>query len=290
MRDAPHAAIPTWRSRARSSSSPTRGGRRPACTRRRSSATDVTLGADVSIGAVRRHRRRRAHRRPRRSCTRTWSSAGEVEIGDDCVLHAHVSIRERVRLGDRVDPPGRRRHRQRRLRLRAPRRRHASQDSAGRRRRHRRRRRDRRATPPIDRPAVGETRIGAGTKIDNLVQIAHGVTIGRNVLLAAQVGIAGSTTLEDDVMLAGQVGRGRTHHDRRRASIATAQTGDPELGRGRRVRLGISRPSPTATGCERRRSSASCRSCKKLVADLERRDLGRARRICHNRSSHAIRP
>ncbi len=48
--------------------------------------------------------------------------------------------------------------------------------------------------------------IGAGTKIDNLVQIAHGVTIGRNVLLAAQVGIAGSTTIEDNVTLAGQVG------------------------------------------------------------------------------------
>ena len=49
------------------------------------------------------------------------------------------------------------------------------------------------ANTAIDRPAVGETRIGAGTKIDNLVQVAHGVTIGRNVLLAAQVGIAGST-------------------------------------------------------------------------------------------------
>src|SRR5688572_26130616 len=43
------------------------------------------------------------------------------------------------------------------------------------------------ANTTIDRPAVGETRIGRGTKIDNLVQIGHGVTIGRNVLLAAQV-------------------------------------------------------------------------------------------------------
>jgi UDP-3-O-[3-hydroxymyristoyl] glucosamine N-acyltransferase len=62
------------------------------------------------------------------------------------------------------------------------------------------------ANTTIDRPAVGETRIGAGTKIDNLVQIAHGVSIGRRVLLAAQVGIAGSTVIEDDVVLAGQVG------------------------------------------------------------------------------------
>ena len=50
------------------------------------------------------------------------------------------------------------------------------------------------ANTTIDRPAVGETRIEAGTKIDNLVQIGHGVVLGRNVLLAAQVGIAGSTS------------------------------------------------------------------------------------------------
>src|SRR6185369_17955829 len=62
------------------------------------------------------------------------------------------------------------------------------------------------ANSTIDRPAVGETRIGAGTKIDNLVHVAHGVAIGRRALLAAQVGIAGSSSLEDDVVLAGQVG------------------------------------------------------------------------------------
>jgi UDP-3-O-[3-hydroxymyristoyl] glucosamine N-acyltransferase len=58
----------------------------------------------------------------------------------------------------------------------------------------------------VDRPAVGETRIGAGTKVDNLVQIAHGVRIGRNVLMAAQSGVAGSTTLGDEVIMAGQSG------------------------------------------------------------------------------------
>ena len=62
------------------------------------------------------------------------------------------------------------------------------------------------ANSAVDRPAVGETRIGAGTKIDNLVQVAHGVRVGRHVLLAAQVGIAGSTVLEDRVMMAGQSG------------------------------------------------------------------------------------
>ena len=62
------------------------------------------------------------------------------------------------------------------------------------------------ANSTVDRPAVGETRIGAGTKIDNLVMVAHGVKIGRDVLLAAQVGIAGSTTLDDRVTMAGQSG------------------------------------------------------------------------------------
>jgi UDP-3-O-[3-hydroxymyristoyl] glucosamine N-acyltransferase len=62
------------------------------------------------------------------------------------------------------------------------------------------------ANAAIDRPAVGETRIGAGTKIDNLVQVAHGVKVGRNVLLAAQVGIAGSSVLDDGVIMAGQSG------------------------------------------------------------------------------------
>ena len=77
----------------------------------------------------------------------------------------------------------------------------------------------------IGRPS-GETRIGAGSKIDNLVQIAHGVTIGRDVLLAAQVGIAGSTTIEDAVTLAGQVGVSG-HITIGKGTIATAQTGMP---------------------------------------------------------------
>jgi UDP-3-O-[3-hydroxymyristoyl] glucosamine N-acyltransferase len=73
---------------------------------------------------------------------------------------------------------------------------------------------------------VGETRIGAGTKIDNLVQVAHGVTIGRDVLLAAQVGIAGSTTIEDRVTLAGQVGVAG-HLTLGKGVVASAQTGIP---------------------------------------------------------------
>lgn len=58
----------------------------------------------------------------------------------------------------------------------------------------------------IDRGSIDQTVIGAGTKIDNLVHIAHNVRIGRLCLLAAQVGIAGSVRIGDGVVMAGQVG------------------------------------------------------------------------------------
>ena len=58
----------------------------------------------------------------------------------------------------------------------------------------------------IDRPSVGNTVIGEGTKIDNLVQIGHGVKIGKNCAFAAQVGIAGGAIIGNGVILAGQVG------------------------------------------------------------------------------------
>lgn len=58
----------------------------------------------------------------------------------------------------------------------------------------------------IDRPTVGETRIGRNTKIDNLVQIGHGCQVGENCALAAQVGLAGGVKIGNRVILAGQVG------------------------------------------------------------------------------------
>jgi UDP-3-O-[3-hydroxymyristoyl] glucosamine N-acyltransferase len=62
------------------------------------------------------------------------------------------------------------------------------------------------ANSAIDRAALHETRIGRGTKIDNLVQIAHNCSTGKHCILVAQTGIAGSTTLGDYVTTAGQVG------------------------------------------------------------------------------------
>jgi UDP-3-O-[3-hydroxymyristoyl] glucosamine N-acyltransferase len=58
----------------------------------------------------------------------------------------------------------------------------------------------------IDRAALGETRIGRGTKVDNLVQIAHNVRIGEHSLIVSQVGISGSTRLGHHVVMAGQSG------------------------------------------------------------------------------------
>lgn len=62
----------------------------------------------------------------------------------------------------------------------------------------------------IDRGVSHDTRIGKGTKLDNMVHIGHDTVIGKNCLLAAQVGIAGATTLEDGVILWGQVGVSKT--------------------------------------------------------------------------------
>lgn len=64
------------------------------------------------------------------------------------------------------------------------------------------------ANSTIDRGALGETRIGRGTKIDNLVHIGHNCLIGKNVIIAAQTGISGSSVVEDGAILGGQVGIG----------------------------------------------------------------------------------
>jgi UDP-3-O-[3-hydroxymyristoyl] glucosamine N-acyltransferase len=130
-----------------------------------------------------------------------------TSVGADCILHAHASIRERCRLGDRVvvqngavigsDGYGfatRADGTHVKIPQTAP---VVIEDDV-----------EIGANTTIDRPAVGETRIEAGTKIDNLVQIGHGVVLGRNVLLAAQVGIAGSTRVGNGVVLGGQVGVG----------------------------------------------------------------------------------
>jgi UDP-3-O-[3-hydroxymyristoyl] glucosamine N-acyltransferase len=60
----------------------------------------------------------------------------------------------------------------------------------------------------VDRAALGTTRVGRGTKIDNLVQVGHNVEVGERVVIAAQTGISGSTVIESDAVIGGQVGFG----------------------------------------------------------------------------------
>ena len=167
-------------------------------------ASDVTLGPDVSIGPF--------------VTVGAGTTIGArtvlypnvvvgdgVRIGDDCIVHSQCSIRDRVVLGHRVilhdgvvigsdgvgfatDDDG--------THVKIPQQAGVViEDDV-----------EIGANAAIDRPAVGETRIGAGTKIDNLVHIAQGVAVGRRVFMAAQTGVAGSTTIGDDVMLAGQTG------------------------------------------------------------------------------------
>ena len=78
----------------------------------------------------------------------------------------------------------------------------------------------------IDRASIGETRIGLGAKIDNLVQVGHGSRVGENTLLCAQVGLAGSTVVGRNVILAGQVGVAG-HCTIGDGVVATAQSGIP---------------------------------------------------------------
>ena len=224
-------------------------------------APDASVGAFVCVGE-------RASIGPRTIVYPHVTIGPGASIGEDCVLHARASIREHVRIGDRVviqdgavigsDGFGFAR----------------SEDGThckipqvggvvveddveiG-------------ANTTIDRPAIGETRIGAGTKIDNLVQVAHGVRIGRNVLLAAQVGIAGSTTIEDSVTLAGQVGVAG-HLTLGKGVVASAQSGIPNSVEPGAFISGY----PAIDNREWLKASAVFRrlpELKKLITELQRR-------------------
>jgi UDP-3-O-[3-hydroxymyristoyl] glucosamine N-acyltransferase len=239
----------------------------PGIDRTSAIAGDVELGADVSIGAF--------------VAIGAGASIGArtivyphvvigpgARLGDDCVVHARVSIREGVHVGHRVvlqdgavvgsdgfgfvkQADG--------THLKIPQ--HGAvviEDDV-----------EIGANTTIDRPAVGETRIAAGSKIDNLVQIAHGVSVGRRVLFAAQVGIAGSTVVEDDVVLAGQVGVAG-HLRIGKGVVATAQTGVPNSVDAGAFISGY----PAIPNRDWLKSSAVFRqlpALKKRVAELEQR-------------------
>ena len=129
----------------------------------------------------------------------------EVNIGNNSVIHAGVVIRERTRIGERViihnnvvvgcDGFGYAKDEERHW-LKIPQAgRVVIEDDV-----------EIGAGTTIDRASVGESRIGRGSKIDNLVQVGHSCTIGEDTLLCAQVGLAGSSHVGDRVVLAGQAG------------------------------------------------------------------------------------
>src|SRR5207237_7520890 len=82
------------------------------------------------------------------------------------------------------------------------------------------------ANATIDRGALDVTRIGRGTKIDNLVHVGHNVQIGEDVVIAAQTGLSGSAVLEDGVIVGGQVGIA-DHVRIESGAILGAQSGVP---------------------------------------------------------------
>ncbi len=149
----------------------------------------------------------------------------DVELGEDCVLHSGVQVRERTRIGSRVvvqngavlgaDGFGFARDEQGRY-VKIP---HIGrlviEDDV-----------EIGALSAIDRASLAITRIGRGTKLDNLVQVGHSVVIGEDTVLAGQVGIAGSARVGSRVTLAGQVGVAG-HLSIGDGATASAQTGIP---------------------------------------------------------------
>jgi UDP-3-O-[3-hydroxymyristoyl] glucosamine N-acyltransferase len=98
------------------------------------------------------------------------------------------------------------------------------------------------ANSTIDRATLGETVIGRGTKIDNLVHVAHNVEVGQRCLMAAQVGIAGSSRLGNDVMIGGQAGVS-DHIAVGDGAVLTAKAGViQDVAAGERVALTWARP------------------------------------------------
>jgi len=117
----------------------------------------------------------------------------------------------------------------------------------------------------IDKGALGETRIGRGTKIDNLVQIAHNVKIGERVIIAAQTGISGSTVIEDDCIIGGQVGMG-DHALVKSGAIIGSQAG---VLPGKIVRAGVWWGTPVQPLDEYKRQNARVKGLGRLKEEIK---------------------
>jgi UDP-3-O-[3-hydroxymyristoyl] glucosamine N-acyltransferase len=117
----------------------------------------------------------------------------------------------------------------------------------------------------VDRGALGETRIGSGTKIDNMVQVGHNVQIGKRCVIAAQTGISGSTVIEDDCVIGGQVGFG-DHARVKSGAIIGSQAG---VLPGKIVRPGVWWGTPVQPLEEYKRQNAHVKSIGRLKEEVK---------------------
>lgn len=124
------------------------------------------------------------------------------------------------------------------------------------------------ACTTVDRATTSATVIGEGTKIDNLVQIAHNVKIGKNCLIVAQVGIGGSAVIEDGVILAGQVGVAE-HVRIGRGSIVGAKSGVTKDIRPNSIVSGF----PAISHAEEKKIKAALKRLPRLLKKLKNLDI-----------------
>ncbi len=214
--DSPALSLARWLEKCFPAARPRPGiavGARVHRTARIGKGASVAAGATVAAGA----------RVGPRTCISEGAYVGEkAEIGEDCFLHVNVVVAERCIIGSRcVLHPGvvigsdgfgyvwdgaahRKIPQVGIVRI-------GDDVEVG-------------ANSAVDRATLGETRIGRGTKVDNLVQIGHNVVVGEDAVLCGQAGIAGSARLEDRVTLAGQAGVS-DHVTVGRGAIATGGAG-----------------------------------------------------------------
>jgi UDP-3-O-[3-hydroxymyristoyl] glucosamine N-acyltransferase len=118
----------------------------------------------------------------------------------------------------------------------------------------------------VDRAALGRTRIGRGTKLDNMVHVGHNCDIGERVVIAAQTGISGSVVIEDDAVIGGQVGFG----DHTRVLSGAVIGSKAGILPGKIVRPGVWWGIPVQPLDEYKRMNAHLNRLPQMRADLKR--------------------
>src|SRR5258705_227821 len=117
----------------------------------------------------------------------------------------------------------------------------------------------------VDRAALGRTRIGRGTKLDNMVHVGHNCNIGERVVIAAQTGISGSVVIEDDAVIGGQVGFG-DHTRVQKGAVIGSKAG---ILPGKIVRPGVWWGIPIQPLADYKRMNAHIGRLPKMREDLK---------------------